>query len=364
MTPEDGAHEDDHLVKVPLAGTLVVDVSVTIPGPYATSLLGRFGARVIKFEPKTGDITRMFPHLHDALNRGKESVAVDLKDPEDIALVRAAADRADVFVEGWRPGVAARLGLGAKELRRSNPRLVYCSLSGYGASGPLSDRPGHDLNYIAASGMAKMLFGERAPHPMGVPLADLAGGTFAALRILGALVEASSTGRGSFIDVSLGGSVREWVEAIGGAVTEETLGPLGDLPHYGVFETADGELLSLGTVNEDHFWIELCKTLDLMGWQDLGFLERATRSSEIRPTIERAVKALTRAELERALSEAVTCWAFVESPTSAPPIGGMMPPYRAAVPSLDEHGPAIRTAFAGPPTSGKQEAAGSAGSDA
>jgi crotonobetainyl-CoA:carnitine CoA-transferase CaiB-like acyl-CoA transferase len=326
---------------------LVVDVTVTIPGPYATSILRRLGARVIKFEPRAGDVTRMFPHLHGALNRGKESVAVDLKDSADIALVRAASDRAAVFVEGWRPGVAARLGLGYQELSATNPGLVYCAISGYGSTGPLKERPGHDLNYIAASGMAKMLFGSRLPHPLGVPLADLGGGTFAALRVLGALVERASTGKGTFLNVSLGGAVREWVEAIGGAFTEDPVGGLGNLPHYGVFETADGHQLTLGTVHEDHFWKALCDAFALEGLQELGFLERAERAAEIRPVIEDAIRRRSRADLERALAGANTCWAFIESPVGLTFTDGTMPVTAEMPPALDQHSDPVRRELLG-----------------
>ncbi|MGH2783831.1 MAG: CaiB/BaiF CoA transferase family protein [Actinomycetota bacterium] len=329
----------------PLAGALVVDLTVTLPGPYAASLLQRLGARVVKFEPRSGDVTRMFPHAHEALNRGKESVAADLKDPGDLALVRAACARAAVVIEGWRPGVAARLGVGYDELSAINPGLVYCSISGYGSNGALRDRAGHDLNYVAASGMAGLLFGNRVPHPLGVPLADLGGGTFAALRILGALLERASTGKGAFLDVSLHGAVREWVEAIGGASNLEPLELLDGLPHYGVFETADGHKLTLGTVHEDHFWKALCGALGLDGLEDLGLLERAERVDEIKPLVADAIGGRTRDELERVLVGADTCWAFVDPSIGERRHTGTMPFTSEPAPSLDEHGDAIRREF-------------------
>lgn len=326
----------------PLSGLLVLDVSVTLPGPYASSLLHRLGARVVKFEPPAGDVTRMFPLLHAAVNRGKESVTVDLKNPADQDLVRTMARGGAAFIEGWRPGVAARLGLGYEDLRAVNPALVYCSISGYGASSAMRDRPGHDLNYVAGSGMAKALFGDRPPHGLGIPLADLAGGTFAALRILAAVVDSQRTGRGTFIDVSLAGAVRDWVEAVAADDGGDALGSLADLPHYDVFETADGQHLTLGTVYEDHFWTALCDALSIASFKDLGFVERAGRAAEIREVIRHVIGSRTRAELETALAEADTCWAFVETPGAAPEIGGMVPRARGEVPSLGEHTDPVR----------------------
>lgn len=180
---------------------------------------------------------------------------------------------------------------------------------------------------------------------MGIPLADLAGGTFAALRILAALLGARASGRGGFIDVSLAGSVRDWVEAIGGDQTEQPLGPLSDLPHYGVFETADGHHITLGTAHEDHFWRSLCTVLGLEEWAGLNFLERASRSSELRGEIVRVIGKYSRVELEKMLNDVDTCWAFVESPPDASAVGGMIARCSESVPSLGEHSSAVRAEF-------------------
>lgn len=329
-----------------LSGRLVVDLSVTAPGPYCTSLLARMGARVVKFEPPGGDPARRFPTVHDAMNRGKESVVVDLNRPEDVALVREAAARADVFVEGWRPGVAERRGLGAPELLARNPALVYCSISGYGAESPLRDRPGHDLNFVAASGLATAMFRAGEPRAVAAPLADLAGGTFGALCVLGALVEAQATGRGRHLDVSLAGSLREWVEAMGGAATLSTPSILETVPHYGVFRTSDGHHLSLGTVYEDGFWGELCDVLGLAEHAGLGFEERSGRA-DLRALIEDRVGARTRPELERDLAKAATCWAFVDPPRPGDGILPVLPPHPDPPPALGAHTDAVRAELAG-----------------
>ncbi|MEX2458102.1 MAG: CaiB/BaiF CoA-transferase family protein [Actinomycetota bacterium] len=324
-----------------LSGRLVVDLSVTAPGPYCTSLLARMGARVVKFEPPEGDPARRFPTVHDALNRGKESVVVDLDRPEDVAMVRRAAARADVFVEGWRPGVAERRGLGATELLAGNPALVYCSISGYGAEGPLRDRPGHDVNFVAASGLATAMFRHREPQALGAPLADLAGGTFGALCVLGALIEATTTGRGRHLEVSLAGSLRDWVDAMGGAATLSTPSILDTVPHYGVFRTRDGHHLSLGSVYEDDFWRELCGVLGLDEHAALGFEERLGRA-DLRALIEERIGTRFRPDLERDLSSAATCWAFVDPPRPGDGILPILPEHPDLPPALGEHTDAVR----------------------
>lgn len=338
MSPEPSATER------PLEGVTVADFTVTLPGPYATGLLERMGARVIKFEPPGGDLTRGVVAMHDPINAGKQSVLVDLADEHDAALARRVACAVDVLVEGWRPGVAARLGLGYEDLRHANRRLVYCSISGYGAEGPLRERPGHDLNYASAAGMAWLLAGESAPEAMPMPIADLAGGTFAALRIAAALVESRTSGRGCFLDVSLTGAVRDWVEAIGDEQSPAIMLP--HLPHYGVFQTADGEHLSLANAHEDHFWEGLCAALGLDEHSGLDFGGRLSRSAELRNAVSASVASTSRAALEEALASVDTCWMFVDPPSEGPAFGGMLPPSQGERAELDQHGAAIRTEFA------------------
>jgi crotonobetainyl-CoA:carnitine CoA-transferase CaiB-like acyl-CoA transferase len=324
----------------PLAGVTVADLTVTLPGPYATSLLQRLGARVIKLEPPGGDLTRATPALHDAINAGKESVEVDLAVPEDAELARAVVARADVVVEGWRPGVAARHGLGPRDVRERHPRVVYCSLSGYGAEGALRERPGHDVNYVAASGMTALLFGDRPAEALPVPLADLAGGTFAALRIVAALLQARATGRGAFVDVSITGAMRDWVDAAGGEEPPTAFLPL--LPHYGVFETADGHRLSIGNAHEDHFWSGLCRALGMADRAGLTIGERLVEREALRDLVAGGIRTRTRAELEALLGAEDTCWAFADPPAESGRPGGMLAAPQGGVPSLGEHTAGVR----------------------
>ncbi|MFP5224573.1 MAG: CaiB/BaiF CoA transferase family protein [Actinomycetota bacterium] len=330
----------------PLADRLVLDLSVTIPGPYATSLLQRMGARVIKVEPPQGDLTRIFPGMYAALNSGKEHIACDLKRPEGVALVRKIASRADVVVEGWRPGVADRLGIGMEQLREQNPRLVTCSISGWGATGPDRDRAGHDINYLAEAGALDMAHAGRAPHNLGVPIADLVGGTFAALRISAALAQVSTTGQGCHIDTSLAGAARDWVEALGGMQHRYPMASLDALPHYGVFETADGHHLSIGIVNEDHFWKALATILELdPADRALDFASRGGEADRLRNQLASAISGRRRDELEALLKQADTCWAFVDASTGTREISGRLPAPSGEAPGLDADSDRIRKEF-------------------
>jgi crotonobetainyl-CoA:carnitine CoA-transferase CaiB-like acyl-CoA transferase len=332
----------DQPAETPLAGVTVLDCTVTIPGPYATSLLQRMGARIIKLEPPGGDATRRpAPRLHAALNRGKESVVVDLRRPDDLEFALALAARSDVFVEGWRPGVATKLGLGPDAVRERNAAVVYCSISGYGSAGPLQRRAGHDLNYLALSGATRVMSGTGDPVQVRLPLADLAGGTMAALRIAAAVVGARANGRGTFIDASLAGAVRDWVESVGGAEDEDPLGSVFALSHYGTYETADGHHLTVGVVGEDHLWREICDALGLVDRRELTTSQRA-RTPELASEIATVVAQRTRTELESVLSGCDSCWAFVESPLGESPIGGMVPPSVGEVPELGQHTESVK----------------------
>ncbi len=184
-----------------LAGTKVLDLSVWRPGPYATSLLCHLGADVIKVEPPGGDPMRIYPELFAAVNAGKRSVVLDLKDPADRDQAWALAGEADVLVEGFRPGIMARFGLDADTVRRSHAGLVYCSISGYGQQSERAQWPGHDLNYQAWAGT---LSPEGRPANMPpLPIADLASGVTAAMGICAALLGRAQHGLGTYLDVSM-----------------------------------------------------------------------------------------------------------------------------------------------------------------
>jgi crotonobetainyl-CoA:carnitine CoA-transferase CaiB-like acyl-CoA transferase len=252
-----------------LDGIRVVDVTRYIPGPYATMLLGDLGADVVKIEePPIGDPTRAVrpvagddSAVHASLNRNKRSVLVDLRHEAGAGLVRTLASQADVFVEGFRPGTLARRGLGPDELLRANPRLVYCSVSGYGQDSPLSSRAGHDVNYLARGGL---LEGAATPsRPAVAQIADMTGGLLALAGILSALLARERTGRGQHVDVSLlRGALGLMtvplarLEAGGEADAELT----GSYACYNVYRCRDSRALSVGAL-EPKFWEALCRAL-------------------------------------------------------------------------------------------------------
>jgi CoA:oxalate CoA-transferase len=196
----------------PLAGVLVADFSRVLAGPFATMMLADLGARVVKVErPGTGDDSRGYGPFVDGrslyfarVNRGKESIALDLKDPADLHVARALAARADVLVENYRPGVMERLGLGPAALREANPRLVYCSISGFGHSGPWSQRPAYDAVVQGMSGiMAITGAADGPPVKPGSPVADLSAGLYAYGGIATALLGRAATGLGTHLDLAM-----------------------------------------------------------------------------------------------------------------------------------------------------------------
>jgi len=195
----------------PLSGIKVLDLSRVLAGPYCTALLADLGAEIIKLEPPHGDDYRHIGPFKDgesALftlnNRGKKSLVLDLKNPADLAVAQAIAARVDVVVENFRPGVAERLGLGAEALRAANPRLVYCSISGFGQQGPFRDLPAYDLVVQAMSGLMAGT-GEEGGQPLktGESIADLIAGLFASWSIMAALVGRNASGQGATLDVAM-----------------------------------------------------------------------------------------------------------------------------------------------------------------
>jgi len=260
-----------------LNGVRVLDLTRLFPGQYCTMLLGDLGAEVLKVEePARGDYLRWWPPFQGsesvlflALNRNKRSMRLNLKAERGQEILRELARRFDVLVEGNKPGVMDRLGLGYETLSQVNPRLIYCSITGYGQDGPYRDHAGHDINYCGIGGILGITGtrdGELAIP--GVQIADMAaGGMGAAISILAALLARERTGRGQSADVSmLDGLVSMVGHLIGLALA--TGNPLlpgrfllnGGVPCYGIYETRDGKHVTLGAL-EEKFWLNLCKTL-------------------------------------------------------------------------------------------------------
>jgi len=243
-----------------LAGVRVLDVSQLLPGPWAAQVLGDLGATVTKVEPPGGDSGREIRgDLFDAANRNKRSVVADLKTDAGRQRLLSLAAGSDVLVEGFRPGVMDRLGVGYADVRRVNEGIVYCSISGYGADGAMRDFPGHDINYLAASGALSFTghWGEPPRRP-GVPMADLASSCFAVIAIVSALYERDTGGgHGGHLVVSMTDTMSAWAAARGGRRLERDADDRRHLyPTNDMFLTRDGRWLAVGAV-EERFWTEV-----------------------------------------------------------------------------------------------------------
>ena len=238
-----------------LDGLRVLDLTMWRPGPYATQLLGRLGADVVKVEPPGGEPMRVFRDHFDVLNRHKRSVELDLKTDAGLARCLELAKDAEVFVEGFRPGVADRLGVGYARLREAAPALVYCSISGYGAEGPLVDVPGHDVNYRAYAGA---LAQDTTAAGAELAVADMAAATMAAFAITAAVLKARQTGAGERIDLAMADVLADWVETSPNMTDADA-----PVPGYGIYPTKDGRTIALGVVSEQALWAATCRALGL-----------------------------------------------------------------------------------------------------
>ena len=271
----------------------VLDLTRLLPGGYATHLLREMGARIIKVEdPGPGDYMRSFPfpmedgmsaYFH-AINRGKESVVLDLKASPDTFL--KLTERADVVIEGFRPGVMDRLKVGYDAVAARNPGIVYCSISGYPADGSERDRAGHDINYLSSTGLIDLQRGpEGSPTMPALQIADVASGSlFAVMRILQAIVERNESDRGQHLKLSMlegTTSLMSFTAAptalAGRPVRWEDLMLNGQVACYNLYPTADGRWISVGNV-EEKFWREFCDVLKKPEWIERQF----DRSPELR----------------------------------------------------------------------------------
>jgi crotonobetainyl-CoA:carnitine CoA-transferase CaiB-like acyl-CoA transferase len=288
----------------PLHGIRVISMAEQYPGPYCTMLLADMGADVILVErPGRGDPARGPTGMSDhfaALSRNKRSIAVDAKQEAGREVVCRLARAADVLVEGFRPGVMERLGLGYAALQEVNPGLIYCSITGYGQDGPYRSRPGHDLSYQALAGLlASLIPTGRFDGRPGVAIGDLSSAMFAALGIVAALVARAQTGRGQYIDVSMTDGLVSWMgTALTAALNhpEAHRGAGAGEPAYGVFRCADGRFLTLSIAHEDHFWRNLCAVLDRPDLAALPSGERRQRRAELREWLQSALLARARDE--------------------------------------------------------------------
>lgn len=298
----------------PLDGVRILDLTRLLPGPYATQLLGDLGAEVVKIEePTVGDYYRDERPSVDAdswifamLNRNKKSVALDLKDDRGVAAFIELAETADAVVEGFRPGVVDRLGIDHETVRGVNDSIVYCSLTGYGQTGRYARWPGHDINYIGIGGLLDMTGDpDEAPVLPGLPVADLAGGMATALATMIGLFQAATTGEGAYFDLAMTDVMVSWMTLYAPYVFDRAAQPpdrggtlpAGKYPCYGVYQTADGEYITLGAL-EYKFWEAACEALGLDEYAnpDDHFPAEDDRLEEVREAVADRFAARTRAE--------------------------------------------------------------------
>ncbi len=302
----------------PLEGLLVLDFTRLLPGPFATQLLGNLGADVIKIEDTgMGDYMRTVPpsiqgtsYAYLMVNRGKRSLSVDLKTKEGREILYQLVPKADILMEQFRPHVMKELGMDYPTLARRNRKLIYCSFSGYGQTGPAKDVPGHDITFEAHAGILGVS-GDHDGHPAipGVPMADLASGFNAAMSVLAALRTRDRTGKGEFIDVSIFDTavslmvlnLARYLATGEEPVAGETL-LTGTFPFYNLYETSDGRWLAVAVV-ESKFWSEMCELLGVPELTDAQFSDDRERA-RVAGLLKTRFRTKTRAEWEAVFSKA------------------------------------------------------------
>lgn len=312
-----------------LSGLLVVSLEQAVAAPYCSGRLADAGARVIKIERPEGDFARRYDHAVKGqssyfvwLNRGKESLVLDIKDEGDKALLSRLLSRADVFIQNLAPGAAERAGFGSAEWRRRNPRLITCDITGYGEEGPYAEMKAYDLLVQAESGLCSINGGPEAPARVGVSVCDIAAGMSAHASILQALYARERTGRGRGIKTSLFAGMADWMSVpylhlvYGGKAPERSGLDHPSIAPYGPYRCADGAVLI--SIQNEREWKSLCETvLRLPGLAtEAPFHENSSRvahRAELNRRIEAVLAALPRAEVEARLRAAQVAYGGLNS---------------------------------------------------
>jgi crotonobetainyl-CoA:carnitine CoA-transferase CaiB-like acyl-CoA transferase len=299
-----------------LDGITVIDLSRLLPGPYCSMILADHGARVIAVESKRFLADGLF---FNVINRNKEHMSLNLKTEQGREIFFRLIQKADVVLEGFRPGVVDKLGVGYESVCKVNPKIIYCSITGYGQNGPFRDRVGHDANYLSYAGVLDLI-GEknRPPAIPGVQIADIAGGGMnAAIGILLALFARGKTGQGQYIDISMTDGMVGFLPAalfFRQLTGQEPRRSDGLLSHryacYNTYETADGRYLSIGAV-ENRFWKQLCDTLDISEYAPLQYDDQ--RRQEILQNMRKIFKQKTLDEWDAILADLDICWGRIQS---------------------------------------------------
>jgi itaconate CoA-transferase len=312
---------------LPLSGLLVVTLEQAVAAPMCSCRLADAGARVIKIERPEGDFARYYDNLAKGesayfvwLNRGKESICLDLAKPEDKAVLAAMLARADVFVQNLKPGAIARLGFRIEELRRAHPRLIACSISGYGEDGPYAQRKAYDMLIQAEAGVASLTGGPEAPARVGVSVCDIAAGMNAYEAILEALIARGRSGEGAAISISMFDAMADWmavplIQHEGGATPKRIGLAHTSIAPYGVFKTRDGVDILI-SIQSDREWRVLAERVlgDKALAADPAFatnVERVKRRAETDAKVQAMFGATDEAALAQELAAADIAFARV-----------------------------------------------------
>jgi crotonobetainyl-CoA:carnitine CoA-transferase CaiB-like acyl-CoA transferase len=299
-----------------LQGITIIDLSRMLPGPYCSMILADHGARVIAIEDKRFEADDLYL---SPVNRNKDHMTLNLKSKEGQSIFFKLIHTADVLMEGFRPGVTKRLGIDYEALKKVNPRIIYCSISGYGQEGPYRDVAGHDVNYLSFAGILDMI-GEknRTPCIPGIQIADLVGGGMnAAIGILLAIVAREKTGKGQYIDISMtDGMVGLLSIPLHILQRSNRIPQRSDtfLSHryacYNVYETADRRYISIGAV-ENRFWKNLCDAFNVPEYGPLQYDDN--HKEEILDFFRKAFKKRTADEWIKELHDKDVCWGKVQN---------------------------------------------------
>ena len=300
----------------------VLDFSTLLPGPFATMMLADMGAEVLRIEsPTRPDMTRQLPPFvgdvsakHATLNRNKRAITLDLKNAHAIELVKAMVQDYDILIEQFRPGVMDRLGLGYEELKEINPGLIYCSITGYGQTGPYRDRAGHDNNYLSVSGVNGYSGRDgELPALMGTQIADIACGSLhGVIGVLAAVNHRHCTGEGQYVDISMTDAAFSLNIMYGtdylasGAEPSPGKELLNGGSFYDYYETADGRHISVGSL-EPHFFERLCTTLGGEELLSQGSKQDPARQRAFKQTLQGIIKEKTLKEWSEIFADKDAC---------------------------------------------------------
>ncbi len=306
----------------PLSSLKVLDFSTLLPGPYATMMLADMGAEVLRVEaPDRVDLTKVMPPFDGKfstafsyLTRGKQTIQLNLKKPDSVDRVKELVKDYDIVVEQFRPGVMDRLGIGYETLKAINPKLIYCAITGYGQTGPYRDRAGHDINYLAISGVASHCGrADSGPPPMGIQIADVAGGSHhAVMGILAAVIHRQNTGEGKFIDISMTdaafalNAMAGAAALAGGQHQAPETGMLNGGTFYDYYRTRDDRWLSVGSL-EPQFSARLCDTLGIGDMKSLATSQKPEHQRALKAAIKEKVGEKTLAEWREIFADVDAC---------------------------------------------------------